>query len=83
MSNNLYFIPLIARAMQEPHPARALRAAFNEIVRLGCETEYARGYANFEQFMRAAAQRQLANATAAVEAECMSELVAEALKKKK
>ncbi len=51
MSDRLYFVSMIARALQEPDPAAALRKAFEEIRRLGSQPEYAQGYQQFLQFI--------------------------------
>ncbi len=56
MSDDLYFIPLIVRALKQPGPAEALQAAFAEIQRLGQQTKYAQGHKQFQMFMAAASQ---------------------------
>jgi len=53
MSDNLlFFISIIARALQSPDVERALRGAFREIKKKGSEKRYAQGYLNFELFMQ-------------------------------
>ena len=54
MSQNLYFIPLITGALQEPDIEKALREAFCKIKRLGTEKRYAEGLSNFRIFMDSA-----------------------------
>jgi len=52
MSENLlYFIPVIARALQGSDVEKALREAFCRIERMGTEKRYAEGFENFEIFM--------------------------------
>lgn len=57
MSENLYFITIIARALQEPDIEKALRKAFGKIKQMGAEERYAEGFKNFELFMEAAYNR--------------------------
>jgi hypothetical protein len=52
--NDLYFIPILARALAEPDAPAAFRRAFQEIQRLGQEAGYARGLEQFERFLEAA-----------------------------
>jgi hypothetical protein len=53
MSNDLYFIPIIADALQQPDQKAALQSAFSEIRRLGEVPEYHVGFAQFQRFMLA------------------------------
>jgi len=57
MSENLYFITIIAKALQEPDIEEALRKAFCKIKQMGAEERYAEGFKNFELFMQAAYNR--------------------------
>jgi len=57
MSENLYFITIIAKALQEPDIEKALRKAFRKIKQMGAEERYAEGFKNFELFMEAAYNR--------------------------
>ena len=50
----LYFIPVIARALQSGDPRRALEEAFEEIKELGKEAEYQEGYQQFREFIKTA-----------------------------
>ena len=53
MSNDLlYFVSIIAGALQSPDVERALRDAFSEIKDKGREERYAEGFRNFELFMQ-------------------------------
>jgi hypothetical protein len=54
MYEGLYYIPLIARALQEPDVKTSLRDAFSTIERLGRQERYSEGFQNFELFMDAA-----------------------------
>jgi len=56
MSNDLFFIPLLARAIGEPDTASALQNAFAEIQRLGKREEYRRGFSQFARFMEQVAR---------------------------
>jgi len=51
MNHDLYFVPMIARALSQADPAGALRRAFAEIEELGRQPAYARGFENFHRFM--------------------------------
>jgi hypothetical protein len=51
MSDNLYFISIIAKALQEPDIKKALKKAFREIKKKRREKRYAQGYLNFKLFM--------------------------------
>ena len=57
MSENLYFIAILARALQEPDVEKALKKAFAEIKQMGTQNRYAKGFENFELFMAAAYSR--------------------------
>ena len=63
MSEHLYFISIIARALQEPDIKKALKKAFRKIKRMGSEKRYAEGFENFELFMDAAYSRHQIIAT--------------------
>lgn len=52
MSENLYFMPIIAQALQEPDIEEALKKAFRKIKRMGGEERHAEGFINFELFMQ-------------------------------
>ena len=51
MNNDLYFIPILSRAAEQPEPEKAFREALSEIERLGLEDEYRNGYAQFLAWM--------------------------------
>ena len=55
MSNNkkLYFIPIIARAIESVNPKRAMIEALDKIVKLGEKPEYKAGYRQFSEFIKA------------------------------
>jgi hypothetical protein len=54
MSENLYFMPIIAQGLQERDSKKALREGFCEIKRLGTKKRYAEGFSNFQLFMDSA-----------------------------
>ena len=51
MDNDLYFIPIIARALQQKGTEESLKQAFDEIESLGQRPDYWQGYQQFRQFM--------------------------------
>jgi hypothetical protein len=51
MSNDLYFIPLISKAVSQSSPRVALKKAFTEIIMIGKLPEYRRGFMQFRRFM--------------------------------
>ena len=51
MNKDLYFVPIIARALQETHPQHALRQAFVDIAALGHQPAYAQGFRQFQELM--------------------------------
>jgi len=63
MSDNLYFIPIIAKALQEPDIEEALTKAFQRIKQMGVEGQYAEGFRNFELFMQEVYNRYQVTAT--------------------
>jgi hypothetical protein len=52
MSKDLYFIPIIAEALQAPNAEEALCRAFEQIRSLGQKAEYKQGLLQFEEFIR-------------------------------
>ena len=57
MKRDLYFIPILCRAFDEPDRAAALRRAFAEIERLGRFENYRVGLRQFHRFMKEAYTR--------------------------
>ena len=51
MSKDLFFLPLIADALQKPDANKALQEALEEIERLGQQPQYKRGFRQFMLFM--------------------------------
>jgi len=51
-SKNLYFIPIIARALQSDDPRQAMEEAFDEIKDLGKQAEYKEGLQQFMDFVK-------------------------------
>jgi len=54
--NNLYFIPILAKAFEGPDRATAFKNALSEIIRLGESPEYKKGFEQFEQFVASGLQ---------------------------
>ena len=48
---NLYFVPILCRALEDPNPRLALKTAFHRIAELGGQPDYAVGYRQFLRFM--------------------------------
>ena len=51
-NKTLYFIPIIARAIESTNPKRAMQEAFDKIVELGDKPEYKEGYRQFSEFIK-------------------------------
>jgi hypothetical protein len=51
MNRNLYFLPIITKALKEANPKAALKCAFDEIKQLGKQKQYREGFSNFRHFM--------------------------------
>ncbi|MCY2928054.1 MAG: hypothetical protein NTV86_00895 [Planctomycetota bacterium] len=51
MSNDLFFLPMIVRALRQEDADVALRDAFRQIRLLGQQKQYRRGYYQFTRFM--------------------------------
>lgn len=57
MSDTVYFIPILSRALQDPELRTPLNNAFKEIKEKGTQKRYTEGYKNFELFMHAVQKR--------------------------
>jgi uncharacterized protein YaaR (DUF327 family) len=51
MSNELYFISIIAKALQQENTEQSLKQAFEQIQSLGTKPGYEQGFAQFQRFM--------------------------------
>ena len=51
MTNDLYFLPIIADALRETETETALKAAFEKIETMGRQPHYERGFIQFRRFM--------------------------------
>jgi hypothetical protein len=51
MPNDLYFIPILADALQKPEPKMGTRQALEKIEKLGRQPEYKLGFLQFQRFM--------------------------------
>ena len=51
MSNDLYFISIIAKALEQKDSEQSLKQAFEEIKSLGTKSGYEQGFQQFQQFM--------------------------------
>ena len=52
MANELYFVPILQEALQDPEPGPALGRALDTIQRLGAQVDYRSGFENFRQFIQ-------------------------------
>jgi hypothetical protein len=50
-TRDLYFLPILARALEPPRTHDTLQAAFDEIMRVGRQPDHARGFTQFVRFM--------------------------------
>ena len=55
MADDLYFIPIIARALEAPDPKTAVIEAFDRIHAMGQQPQYSHGYQQFAMFLDAVA----------------------------
>lgn len=60
-NKNLYFIPIIAKAFDSPHPDKSFRDSIDEITKLGKLDEYKDGYELFKRFMEEVIHSQAIN----------------------
>lgn len=63
MNDDLYFIPILAKALEQSDVATALQTGFAEIEKVGAQPRYQRGYQQFLRFMQEASHgnpRQIA-----------------------
>ena len=51
MSNDMYFIQIIAKALEQKNSEESLKQAFDEIKSLGSEPGYEQGFRQFQRFM--------------------------------
>jgi len=51
MDDALYFLTILAPALQQPDLQRSLEEAFAEIKRIGAQERYGEGFSNFRRFM--------------------------------
>lgn len=59
MKDDLFFVPMIIHALQQPDPKAAMLEVFEKIRRMGQESRHARGYQQFLQFMESVDQAWL------------------------
>jgi len=57
-NNNLYFIPILAKAFESDEPIEVMEKALFEIKELGKHTEYRIGYEQFNGFLKSGIQSQ-------------------------
>ena len=57
MSNDLYFISIIAKALEQKDTERSLEQAFEEIESLGAKPEYEQGFQQFQRLMDVVSKR--------------------------
>jgi len=74
MSDDLFFIPMIARALQETDPRAAMIDAFERIHAMGGEPRYQRGYQQFIALMNTVLTARLEGAPEEIGALILEEL---------
>lgn len=57
MSDEMYFMPIIAKALQQDAPTAAMRKAFERIESMSQEPRYRSGYQQFMRFMAVAGEK--------------------------
>jgi hypothetical protein len=77
MDNDLYFIPIIAKALQQKDTEESLKQAFDEIESLGQRPDYQRGYQQFQRFMVAVNGRVKENESDLLEVNTVRALMTE------
>lgn len=58
MSDEMYFMPIIARALRQADPESAMRDALERIESMGRDPQYSDGYQQFLRFMAVAGEEQ-------------------------
>ena len=58
MNDDLYFIPILAKALSEPARREALRTSFERVEALGRQPRFRQGHTQFRRFMAQVAQAQ-------------------------
>lgn len=74
MSDDLFFIPMIARALRDPDPKAAMIDTFQRIRAMGREARYQRGYQQLTAFMGSCLTARLEDAPEEVGALILEEL---------
>lgn len=77
MTDDLYFIAIIARALQQPDTAQALQQAFAHIKSIGRQPQYRRGFVQFEGFMEVVGQHVESEYATSREQSVLRELMTE------
>jgi len=74
MRDDIFFIPIIAQALQQPEPGQAMREAFERIRTMGKESRYSQGYKQFLGFMNSVGNSQLRDEPEQLGAKILEEL---------
>lgn len=75
MSNNLYFIEIIAKALSQREIGESLKQAFKEIKSLGSISEYKQGFQQFQRFMDVVRSHVKKKDSNKLEADIISEMI--------
>jgi len=75
MSNNLYFIGIIAKALSQRETGESLKQAFEEIRSLGSKPEYKQGFRQFKRFMNVIKDHVKKKHSNMLEADLISEMI--------
>ena len=75
MSNNLYFIKIIAKALSRRETGESLKQAFEEIKSLGSRPEYKQGFRQFKRFMNVIKDHVKKKHSNTLETDLISEMI--------
>ena len=75
MSNDMYFIQIIAKALEQKDSEESLKQAFDEIKSLGTKPGYEQGFRQFQRFMDTIGDQAGKKETDTLDADLVSELI--------
>ena len=75
MSNDMYFMQIIAKALEQKDSEKSLKQAFDEIKSLGTKSGYEQGFRQFQRFMDTISDQTGKKETDTLDADLVSELI--------
>jgi len=75
MSNDMYFMQIIAKALEQKDSEKSLKQAFDEIKSLGSKPGYEQGFRQFQRFMDTISDQAGKKETDTLDADLVSELI--------